>query len=52
MRESLRCTLALHNYASDASEDTSDTDDDIIDIESEPELEEIIRFLQKQMMYT
>ena len=49
MRESLPCNLALHTYDSDASEDTDD-EDDIIDIVSEPELEEIIRSLQKQMM--
>ena len=51
MRESLPCTLALHTYDSDASDDTDDDDDeDIIDIDSEPELEEIIKNLQKQMM--
>ena len=51
MRESLPCTLALHDYASDASEDTYYREDDIIDIDTEPELEDIIRSLQKQMMY-
>ena len=49
MKESLPCTLDMDNHDSDASED-SDHEDDVIDIDSEPQLEEIIRSLQKQMM--
>ena len=48
MKESLPCTLHMDDHASDASEDSDH--DEVIDIDSEPELEEIIRRLQKQMM--
>ena len=47
MKESLPCTLQMKNHYSDASDDSDD--DDIVDIDSEPELEDIIRSLQKRM---
>ena len=49
MKESLPCTLDMDNHDSDASEDSDH--DDIIDIDSEPELEEIVSYLQKQMIW-
>ena len=48
MRESLPCTLDMKNHYSDQSDESDD--DDIVDIDMEPELEEIIISLQKQMM--
>ena len=50
MKGSLPCTLDMDHHDSDASED-SDHDDDIIDIDSEPELDEIVNILQKHMMW-
>jgi hypothetical protein len=49
MKESLPCTLDMDNHDSDASEDSDH--DDIIDIDSEPELEEIVSILQKHMIW-
>ena len=48
MKETLPCTLKIDNYASDASEEE---EEDIIDIDSEPEMEEIVSWLQKQMVW-
>ena len=50
MKESLPCNLDMDNHDSDTSED-SDDDEDIIDMDSEPELEEIVSRLQKQMVW-
>ena len=50
MKESLPCTLDMDNHDSDTSED-SDDDEDIIDMDSEPELEEIVSRMQKQMVW-
>ena len=47
MKEALPCTLKIDNYVSDASDEE---EEDIIDIDSEPELEEIVSRLQKQLM--
>ena len=49
MRESLPCTLGLYACHRDVSEDEND-EEDIIDIDSEPGLEDIIISLQKQMI--
>ena len=49
MKESLPCTLDIYMYASNTSEDNGEVED-IIDLDSAPELEEIVRRLQKQMM--
>ena len=49
MKESLPCTLDMDNHDSDVSEDSDH--DDVIDIDSEPELEEIVSNLQKHMIW-
>ena len=48
MKESLPCTLFMQYHSIDASDDSED-DDDIIDIDREPELQDIIRSLQNQL---
>merc|ERR1719206_291504 len=50
MKECLPCILHIDNTDSDASEESEDGED-IIDIDSEPELEEIVTRMQKQMTW-
>ena len=50
MQESLPCTLNLHTSASDTEDDTYH-EDDLVDIEKEPQLEIIIFKMKKKMVW-
>ena len=50
MQESLPCTLNLHTSTSDTENDT-DLEDDLVDIEKEPQLEIIISKMKKKMVW-